>query len=124
VSAAHAPHLGGLSAACATLCLASGLGLEVDLAEAPTATPTPSDHALLFAESAARLLVAVPRARAGELDALCARHDAVACAAIGAFREGDALRIARGDRALIDVSLAALRAAFRRDPRAEKGSAS
>ncbi|MCA9668127.1 MAG: hypothetical protein KC503_21160 [Myxococcales bacterium] len=124
VAAAHAPHRGGLALACATLALASGLGLEVDLAAAERLDVGASsgaqpldDHALLFAESAARLLVAVPRMRAADFEALCERHGDVPARAIGTFTKTPRLRLARGERTLLEHDVGALRAAYTRAAR-------
>ena len=69
--AAHAPGRGGLARSLFLLARAAGLGLSVDLSRLPVAG-TPGWEALLFGESAGRLLLAVDPDRAGALEACLA----------------------------------------------------
>lgn len=70
VQAAHAPHIGGLSAAFATLCLAGDVGLRVEL----QSIPVPNDlhpFELLFAETPSRFVVTTAPEHAAALQRLC-----------------------------------------------------
>ena len=59
VQACHDCSEGGLAVAAAEMALAGGLGLELDLGRLPTRGEASGDHALAFAESLGRLVVAV-----------------------------------------------------------------
>ena len=65
VTASHDLSDGGLAQALVEMCVLSGCGAAVTL-------PPPDPFVALFAESAARILVAVPTGRIGEFAALCA----------------------------------------------------
>jgi phosphoribosylformylglycinamidine synthase len=119
VQAAHAPHLGGLATACATLCLASGLGLKLDLGAAPRG-PDVSDLELLFAESSSRLLIAARAGAEADLERLLA-DEAVAWARLGRSTTQHILSLSHGPHSLVEVHLDRLRSCFQRtEPRKEQ----
>jgi phosphoribosylformylglycinamidine synthase len=109
-TAAHAPGRGGLLPSLFWLARAAGAGLAVDLARAPAAGG-PRWEALLFAESAGRLLLA---ARADRADALERALAGVPAARLGAFDGSGRLRIALGGRPLVDDAVDALARAWKR----------
>ena len=109
--AAHAPGRGGLARSLFLLARAAGLGLSVDLSRLPVAG-TPGWEALLFGESAGRLLLAVDPDRAGALEACLA---CAPFARIGSYDGGGRLRVALGGATLVDASVDDLARAWKRE---------
>ena len=108
-SAAQAPGRGGLLPSLFFLARASGLGLDVDLARAP-ARGRPGWEALLFGESAGRLLLAAPAGRAGELER---RLAGLPAARIGSYDGTGRLRVRFGSVPLVDADAGDLAAAWK-----------
>ena len=110
LGSAHAPGRGGLLPSLFLLARASGLGLAVDLSRAPRAGH-PGWEALLFGESAGRVLVTVRADRAAEVEG---RLASVPSARIGAFDSTGRLRVTLGARVLVDAPVDGLAAAWKR----------
>jgi len=108
-SAAQAPGRGGLLSSLFFLSRAAGLGLDVDLARAPTAG-RPGWEALLFGESAGRLLLAVPAKLAPEVER---RLAGLPAARLGAYDGTGRLRVRLGETALLDAAADELAAAWK-----------
>jgi phosphoribosylformylglycinamidine synthase len=113
VVAAHAPGRGGLLPSLFYMARAAGLGLGVELSRVPRQGKV-GWEALLFGESAGRLLLVV---RPEHAMAVEQRLAGVPTAQIGAFDDGDRLRIWLGGHALVDDGVAALAAAWKREGR-------
>jgi phosphoribosylformylglycinamidine (FGAM) synthase-like enzyme len=90
---------------------AAGAGLAVDLARAPAAG-RPGWEALLFGESAGRLLLAARPEREGALEAALA---GLPVARIGAFDGSGRLRIGLAGRPIVDDAVEALARAWKRE---------
>ncbi len=119
VASAHGIYRGGLGVHLALMVMASGLGLDVDLARVPCAgagTVAPGaalgNDRVLYSESAGRFLVTVPREGAAAFER---RLRARVALRIGRVTAEPRLRI-RGIRGegLIDLPVGALREAWRR----------
>ena len=110
LSAAHAPGRGGLLPSLFLVARASGLGLEVDLARAPR-VGHPGWEALLFGESAGRLLVVARPDRAAEVER---RLAGLPSARLGAMDGGGRLRVTLGARVLLDAPVEDLAASWKR----------
>jgi len=108
VSAAHAPHMGGLGIGLAMLALASDLGLVADLQHVPGATPSDADLELLFSESGSRLLIGVAPSAVADFERLMQQQTAP-WAAIGQVVTDPYLELRRGDRVLLRTEVARLR---------------
>jgi phosphoribosylformylglycinamidine (FGAM) synthase-like enzyme len=113
VVAAHAPGRGGLLPSLFYMARAAGLGLAVELANAPRHGKV-GWEGLLFGESAGRLLLVV---RPENALAVEQRLAGLPAAQIGAFDDGERLRIRLGGHALVDDGLADLAAAWKREGR-------
>ncbi|MCI0343142.1 MAG: AIR synthase-related protein, partial [Planctomycetales bacterium] len=117
VRAAHDPSEGGLGVALAEMCLGGDLGATVSLAALPRAAAdaawSPTDAALLFSESASRLLCEVPPGDAAAFERLCEEAGAPA-ARIGAVEASPRL-VVRGlsGATAADLPVDELRRAFR-----------
>jgi len=111
VSAAHAPHLGGLGVGLALLSLAADRGLTARLDE----IDAPGLHAveLLFTESGSRLLACVPDRHASRFEQLMSQHPGLAWAPVGQLTGGTEFSVTRGGRSVVAVDLAALRRRFK-----------
>jgi phosphoribosylformylglycinamidine synthase len=109
VTAAQAPGRGGLLPSLFFLARAAGLGLEVDLARAPLAG-RPGWEALLFGESAGRLLVAAASKRAPEVER---RLAGLPAARIGGYAGTGRLRVRLGEATLVDAAVEDLAAAWK-----------
>jgi phosphoribosylformylglycinamidine synthase len=94
---------GGLVAAAAEMALASGVGLSV------TAPRDGPDHAVFFGEDQGRYLLAVPRARLGDLEARAGKAG-VEYLTLGEAG-GEALSLAGASGPLATIPLAELRTA-------------
>ncbi len=116
VSAVHGVYRGGLGVHLALMAMAGGYGLDVELARVPCTEDGDNvllrNDIVLYAESAGRLLVAVPPDRTAAFEE---RMQGYPCAPIGKVTGTDRLAV-RGvqDRQILDVPLAALREAWRR----------
>ena len=109
VTAAHAPHSGGLGVGLALLGLAADLGLDITL---------PDDSNLsvvraLFAESGSRLLVCVGPAEREAFEALLAGRQGLPWARLGTLTAEPRLRVRQGGDTVVDRSIAELRARFK-----------
>jgi phosphoribosylformylglycinamidine synthase len=111
VSAAHAPGRGGLLPSLFFLARAAGLGLEVDLGRAP-ARGRPGWEALLFAESAGRLLLCARPEDAAALERELAGEP---LARIGGFDGSGRLRISVAGRRVVDEAVDGLARAWKRE---------
>lgn len=111
VVAAHAPGRGGLLPSLFFMARASGLGLGVELANAPRQGKV-GWEALLFGESLGRLLLVVRPEKASAVEQ---RLAGLPAAQIGAFDDGDRLRIRLGGHTLVDDAVAALASAWKRE---------
>jgi phosphoribosylformylglycinamidine synthase len=110
-TAAHAPGRGGLLPSLFFMARAAGTGLEVDLGRAP-AEGRPGWEALLFGESAGRLLLAARPERAAALEGALA---GLPVARIGAFDASGRLRIGIAGRPLVDDAVEDLARAWKRE---------
>jgi phosphoribosylformylglycinamidine synthase len=113
VVAAHAPGRGGLLPSLFFLARAAGLGLGVQLANVPR-QGKPGWESLLFGESLGRMLLVV---RPDKAVAVEQRLAGLPAAQVGAFDDGDRLRIWLGAHALVDDAVPALAAAWKREGR-------
>jgi phosphoribosylformylglycinamidine synthase len=107
----HAVGRGGLGIHLALLTMAGGLGLEIDLSQAPCASASISDEILLFSESAGRFILTVPEAQGAVFEKLC-KGLAVRC--VGTVTDThDRLKIrGKGGDSMVDLSCADLEKAF------------
>jgi len=110
LAAAHAPGRGGLLPSLFFLARAASLGLAVDLARAPCAG-RPGWEALLFGESAGRLLLAVRPERAVEVER---RLTGVPWARLGTYDGSGRLRVSLDGRVLVDAAVEDLTRAWKR----------
>ena len=108
VSAAHDCSEGGLAVALAEMALAGGLGLEVDLAQAPGPDLAPTIAA--FSESPTRLVVAVSPVNSKAFEAMLA---GVPHAAVGRVVAEPVVTLRHGTQRVAAVGIGALDAAFR-----------
>jgi phosphoribosylformylglycinamidine synthase len=113
VVAAHAPGRGGLLPSLFYLARAAGLGLGVELANLPRRGKV-GWEGLLLGESPGRFLLVV---RPEKATAFEQRLAGMPAAQIGAFDDGDRLRIRLGGHALVDDAVPALAAAWKREGR-------
>ncbi len=111
VTAAHAPGRGGLLVSLFFLARAAGLGLDVDLSRVPT-SGSPGWEALLFGESAGRLLLAV---KPGQVAEFTRRLEGEPVARLGTYGPGSRLRISLGGRAVVDEDVDELARAWKRE---------
>jgi phosphoribosylformylglycinamidine synthase subunit PurSL len=111
VTAAHAPGRGGLLVSLFFLARAAGLGLDVDLSRVPT-SGSPGWEALLFGESAGRLLLAV---KPGQVAEFTRRLEGEPVARLGSYVPGGRLRISLGGRAVVDEDVDELARAWKRE---------
>ncbi|NVN99776.1 MAG: phosphoribosylformylglycinamidine synthase [Geobacteraceae bacterium] len=112
VASCHDLSDGGLAVAAAESAFAGGFGMQIDLAKAvwSGSADSKSDAALLFSESASRLLVTVKAADSEKFAALLAGHNAVA---IGVVTEAQSLEIKGiSGEAVIKSGLAELKEAW------------
>jgi phosphoribosylformylglycinamidine synthase subunit PurSL len=114
LSAAHAPHAGGLAVSLAELCLAGGLGLEgaLDGLDGLEGGEALGDVALLYSESGARMLLVAPASKAAALEALLEARG-VPWARLGQMVEQPLLRLERGGRPVLEQNVDALRCRFK-----------
>ncbi len=112
---AHDCSEGGLAVAAAEMAFAGGLGLTLDLRAVPVAKvpgrPDPlTDAEALFSESATRLLLEVPPAKAEEFEKGMAGYPA---ARIGRFEQEPVLRVmGLSGKPVIEAAVQALREAW------------
>jgi phosphoribosylformylglycinamidine synthase len=111
VRACHDCSEGGLAVAAAEMALASGLGLELRLANVPRTEAADSDAAIAFCESLGRLLVEVRPSASDRFEALLAGHPV---ARIGRVRDDDRIVITGLDeQPVIETDLDAVERAWR-----------
>lgn len=110
VRSAHVVGRGGLAVALSHMALASELGLDLDLAAAAGGL----DAAVaLFSESTGRIVLTARADAHDRLVAALGAHGLVLLGEVGPARGGVGwLRVAAGDRVLVDTGSAALRARF------------
>jgi len=108
VSSAAVPARGGLGLALVRSALAGRLGLDVDLGESPE--PLLPDDVALFSESCGRILVTTSPDRA---DVFAARFSGLACHRIGRVVPDSRLVVRMDGRAIVDLDLADLEAAYK-----------
>jgi len=109
VSACHDCSDGGLGVTLAEMCIGGRLGARIDLAAVP-ACEAMDATGLLHAESASRLVVSVPPARAGAFEARFAGQWA---ARIGAVDDTGTLRVNHGSAEILCEPVEALARAFK-----------
>jgi phosphoribosylformylglycinamidine synthase II len=112
VRSAHDCSDGGLAAALAEMCFGRDLGCLVSLDSLDAGVPAGAlrADAALFGEDASRVLVAYKPEHAAQLAALCAPAGFVELGEVS----GGALVVRSGGRALLDVPVARLKAAWSR----------
>jgi phosphoribosylformylglycinamidine synthase len=103
VRSASAPAKGGLSITYAKCVIASGLGLEVDLAGMPP-------EVALFSESNGRLVVTTSPEDAARFTRL---FRGLPCSMVGEVTPEPRLRIRAGDEVVVDLDVASLETAFK-----------
>jgi phosphoribosylformylglycinamidine synthase len=108
VSSAAVPARGGMGLALVRAALGGGLGLDVDLGEAPDVELP--DDVVLFSESCGRFLVTTPPDRA---DVFAARFSGLACRRIGRVVPDSRLVVRMDGRAIVESDLAELEAAYK-----------
>jgi len=109
VRSAATPSKGGWAVAFARCALAGDLGLVLDLSACPEADDLAPD-VFLFSESNGRFLVTT---NAGAADCFAERFAGLPCRRVGRVTADGRLRVGARERNLIDLDLAALRAAFK-----------
>ncbi len=105
VNACHDLSDGGLAVALAEMAIGGRLGADVDLAPMPTSRPVPDVTALLYSESASRLLVTTPQDAAERFAELFAGQ---AVGRLGQVSGSADLRVRLGGRSILSVPVAAL----------------
>ncbi|MDR1489017.1 MAG: phosphoribosylformylglycinamidine synthase [Desulfovibrio sp.] len=120
VSACHDLSDGGLGVALAEMCIGGRLGACVDLERVPRSgfeglDPEDAATSILYAESASRLLVAVPEGESDAFEALFARagHPGRDAAHIGTVRAGTELCLSFGSAELFSVEVEDMARAFK-----------
>jgi phosphoribosylformylglycinamidine synthase subunit PurSL len=108
VSAAHGIYRGGLGIHLALMALAGDLGLEVNLARIPAASPLRADK-LLFSESCGRLILCIDPKKKKAFEKLMA---GCRMAYVGQVRKDQTLIIKNGGQTMIKSRLKPLREAF------------
>ncbi len=112
VSACHDLSDGGLGVALAEMALAGRLGARINLERVPQRGVT-SLTELLYAESASRLLVTVPRDHIPAFQELFAAHLGKDAALIGNTADTGELTLARGEEEVIRLGVEELARAFK-----------
>jgi phosphoribosylformylglycinamidine synthase len=111
VRSAHATSRGGLAVALCHMAMASGLGLDCDIAEMSGELCATS---ALFSESTGRIVLTCAPAGRSELERLLSPHGLHALGSVEApAGDGGWLRVRRGGQALAEVSDAKLRERFK-----------
>jgi phosphoribosylformylglycinamidine synthase len=109
VSSATVPSRGGLAMALVRSALAGRLGLDVDLGETPDAEELGND-VVLFSESCGRFVVTTSPDRAEVFEA---RFAGLACRRIGKVVPETRLVVRMDARAIVDIDLADVEAAYK-----------
>ncbi|MDD3311345.1 AIR synthase-related protein [Pseudodesulfovibrio sp.] len=109
IAACHDCSDGGLGVALAEMCIGGRLGADVDLDKVP-AVGSLDATGKLYAESASRLLAAVPAANREAFEALFAGQ-VLAC--VGEVTEGSALRVKSAGAVVLEQPVEALAEAFK-----------
>jgi phosphoribosylformylglycinamidine synthase len=110
VTAAHDLSDGGLAVAAAEMCIGGRLGAELDLAEAPFRPAAMDVSALLYSESASRLLVSVGPGERSAFEELFRGQD---CALLGQVTAGPDLALTFGGEPVLRAPVADLARAFK-----------
>jgi phosphoribosylformylglycinamidine synthase len=110
VRSAATPSRGGWGLTFARLVIASGLGLEIDVASCLGSSGVRPDR-FLFSESAGRFLVTVS---AEDADTFAEPFDGMPCWRVGVVREDTRLVLRAGDTRWLELEAAALARAFKR----------
>jgi phosphoribosylformylglycinamidine synthase II len=111
LSAAHAPHAGGLAVALAELCLAGGLGFEGTL-DGLAGGEALGDVTLLFSESGARMLLVARKSTSEALEALLEARG-VPWVKLGQMVEQPLIRLQRGGRPILEKNVDELSSRFK-----------
>ncbi|MFH1131970.1 MAG: AIR synthase-related protein, partial [Pseudomonadota bacterium] len=110
VTAAHAPHLGGLGMGFTTMALAADLGVEVNIDAVPISKKM-NDVELLFSECSSRFLLAASEEETTNLEKLLDAHG-VPWGRVGCAKDEKELVIRDKGKILIQLPLAVLKQAF------------
>jgi phosphoribosylformylglycinamidine synthase len=108
LASCHGIYRGGLGVHLALASLAAGLGLEADLGAVAPEHPA---YAALYSESAGRFLVSVAPEHKRRFEEVM---QAAPCLFLGQVRDDQVFRLRRNGRVLVDATLPALEAAWRR----------
>ncbi|MDR1946904.1 MAG: phosphoribosylformylglycinamidine synthase [Desulfovibrio sp.] len=120
-NACHDLSDGGLAVALAEMCIGGRTGARVDLDLVPVPEDGPDavreTTALLYSESASRLLLTVPEDNVKDFEALCAARPGcclgVDAARIGVVSDGDTLTLVTGGSVVLDAGVEELARAFK-----------
>jgi len=111
VASAHGVYRGGLAVHLALIAMGGNLGMDIDLGKSPS-NGTLRDDALLFSESACRLIITITPENRAAFEKIC---ENIPFACIGTVRETPVLNIkGQTGRTLISLSVADLKAAWKR----------
>ena len=103
LASAHDSSDGGMAVALAECSIASGLGVDLAVAELPM-----SLERALFAEGGARVLVSVKSERMADWDVLAQAQSEVPVTKLGVVMEQPEVRLRHGDQEILELSVAAL----------------
>ena len=103
LASAHDSSDGGMAVALAECSIASGLGVDLAVAELPM-----SLERALFAEGGARVLVSVKSERMADWDVLAQAQSEVPVTKLGVVMEQPEVRLRHGDQEILKLSVAAL----------------
>ncbi|MDR2603803.1 MAG: phosphoribosylformylglycinamidine synthase, partial [Desulfovibrio sp.] len=120
-NACHDLSDGGLAVALAEMCIGGRTGAHVDLERVPVSEGGPDavreTVALLYSESASRLLLTVPEHKTKDFEALCAAMPGcrlgVDAARIGVVTAGDAVTFVAGGSVVLEVGAEEAARAFK-----------
>jgi len=108
----HALGLGGIGLGLARMCMASNLGLDIDLNRVPTHAAIEDVQVLLYAETCSRFMLSIDPDHQAEFEA---RFSGLDYAVLGRVSEDPTLRVkGLGDRTIIDLSVASLKSHYKR----------
>jgi phosphoribosylformylglycinamidine synthase len=111
VASAHGVYRGGLGVHLAFIAMGGNLGLDIDLGKTPASTAL-RDDALLFSESAGRLIVTIAPENQAEFEKIC---ENIPFACVGTVTETPILHIqGRSKKELLSLPVADLKAAWKR----------
>ena len=109
-ASAHGVYRGGLGIHLAMTAMAGNLGLDIDLAKVPADGVLRNDT-FLFSESAGRFIVTIAPKCQAAFEKLCEK---IPCACIGTVRQTPVFDISNGNKDLISLDVAKLKAAWKR----------